>query len=268
MILQADQVTGNQRKQVARFGEGVLPLGKVPSVRQFTSVDQVAVTEQYRVFFLCFNSHLKRSHHIRTVGVVGDFAKAMRFALGTKISVRQVEAIQGGIPRRINLRIHFKQKLFRHHRDNQTVLVQLILLLSNRLPVNFQSEQLHRFAIKTQRFGLPIAIRVQEDLHLRINARCLILQGKPQAYLFDQVGGRFVVFQVDRFGGFIITGHGIFVGKSHGICEQCYRSSDNPKMIAFSGGKRKGISASFSPPFPGNAPHQTPVWYCDCRLPS
>ena len=87
-----DQIGGNQGKEVARFGKGVVPHRVVPTVGQIGRRDQVAVRKQNRVApLLGAQPHAVAGEHIRAVDEGDDAAKPLRFALGKESARRLVE---------------------------------------------------------------------------------------------------------------------------------------------------------------------------------
>ena len=76
------QVAGYQGKQVAGFGERILP-GDLPStVRQRCLMNEVTVGKQIRVTLgIGNNRRFEFGQHVRAVLVVGDFTKTFRLTL-------------------------------------------------------------------------------------------------------------------------------------------------------------------------------------------
>ena len=86
-VAQDVEITGHQRKQVARFREWILPLYPVTTVLQFPFRHTVAVGEQERIFgFIGDNFGGKARQHVRTVQIPGDVAETFRFTLGAQRS--------------------------------------------------------------------------------------------------------------------------------------------------------------------------------------
>ncbi|MNB96576.1 hypothetical protein D3C75_437780 [compost metagenome] len=96
------EIAGHQGKQVARLGEGILPLHEVATAVQLAAVDLVAVGEQIRVFGLVGGDPgAVAGQNVGAVQVIGDAAKALSFTLGAVGIAGLVEPLQrrvgGGI---------------------------------------------------------------------------------------------------------------------------------------------------------------------------
>ena len=92
-IFPADQSARDQREQIARLLERVVPDGEVTAVGQIALVDQIAVGEQHRIrFAIGAQRDGVRRHDVGTVEEVGDLAKALGFALREEVAARDVQS--------------------------------------------------------------------------------------------------------------------------------------------------------------------------------
>src|SRR5215467_5821219 len=88
LILDAGKITSDQCKQVAWFGMRIMPNHKVPSIRKFASLFEIAIRKQYGGFsFVGFDTGRIDGHNVRPVRKVGDTAKAFGLALGAIATV-------------------------------------------------------------------------------------------------------------------------------------------------------------------------------------
>ena len=84
-VAQHVEVACNQRKQVARFRERVLPLYPVTSVFQFALRNAVTVGKQEGIFgFIGNNFGGKTRQHVRAVEIIRNMAETFGFTLGAK----------------------------------------------------------------------------------------------------------------------------------------------------------------------------------------
>mmetsp|Transcript_30617 Transcript_30617/g.51574 ORF Transcript_30617/g.51574 Transcript_30617/m.51574 type:complete len:337 (+) Transcript_30617:1478-2488(+) len=103
-VLDVGQVTGHQRKQVARLDEGILPHRKMLAALQVAGVRQVAVAQEDGVLGLVAgDAGSEGGHHIRAVRIVRDVAEALRLALCAEVAGGLVESVQAGVVDWVNL---------------------------------------------------------------------------------------------------------------------------------------------------------------------
>ena len=83
-----------------------------------------------------------------------------------------------------------------------------VLVLGQVAPVDLQLQQFEVAAVQGEHFrGLGVRIAAQHES--RVHNRVVFSQLKVQSGLVDQVGGRAVVFQVDRRG--LCVSHDVFL---------------------------------------------------------
>ena len=97
------QIARHQRKQIGRLGPRIIPF--CPSL---ALGDRIAVRQQHRQIAL--DPHLETGHHIGSVGVKGDLAKALGLALGAIHAVRHIKPLQRGIAFGRDLDLGFQHK--------------------------------------------------------------------------------------------------------------------------------------------------------------
>ena len=102
------EIAGNQREQIGRLGERVVPLGPVGTALAVARRGAVAVGEQHReARFVGAHSHGVDRQDVGAIGVEADAAEALAFALGAEDPARGVEphqlAVGGGVERDFGL---------------------------------------------------------------------------------------------------------------------------------------------------------------------
>ena len=84
-VLNMRQVACYQGKQIGGLGVRVMPGCAMAAAVQTHLLKKISVTQQYRVAGLIgINGDGKYRHHIRTIQVIGDFAKTVSFTLGAE----------------------------------------------------------------------------------------------------------------------------------------------------------------------------------------
>src|SRR5262245_41502182 len=87
-VLDAGQVTTDQRKEVRRFRMWIVPDREMPSVLHLSAFNEVTIREQDRGFsFIGLDTRRVDGHNIRPVGKISNAAKSLGFALRTIGSV-------------------------------------------------------------------------------------------------------------------------------------------------------------------------------------
>ena len=103
VTLYITQVASHKSEQVARFGDGIVPLRVVPAVGQVAGSARVPVREQDRVTrLLGLDAHGETCHHVGPVGEPGDLAEALRLTLGAEHAPRAVEPLQRSVVLRLD----------------------------------------------------------------------------------------------------------------------------------------------------------------------
>ncbi len=98
LVFVLDEIAGNERKEIARFGKRILPFGEMKTVVQLSGSHQIAVGQQYRALvFRCFNTCRVAGQDVGTIEKVGYPAKPFRFTLGAIDGRRTVQAAQRGV---------------------------------------------------------------------------------------------------------------------------------------------------------------------------
>ncbi len=87
-----DEIARDQREQIARLGEGIVPFGPVAPVFEIALRDRIAVCEQHReARFVGGHPHLVAAEHVGPIGEEGDAAEALGLALGAEHAARSIE---------------------------------------------------------------------------------------------------------------------------------------------------------------------------------
>ena len=183
---QVDQFPRDQRKQIGGLGPGVVPFGKA-----FARVALVAVGQKHRQVAL--DPHGEGGHHVGTVGVIGDLAKALRLALGRIHAVRHVKPLQRGVGGGRDFDLGLPGKGAFGDVAGQAVGGHL---RGDILTVDPGPDQAQLLALKKETAVADGGIR--HEAHPRHDARGLGRQAEGQVHIFDQPGRRGVILQIDR----------------------------------------------------------------------
>ncbi len=128
------EITGHQRKQVAGLGEGILPLHEMAAVAQIAAIYLVAVGEQEGIFgFVGGDAGAVARQNVGAIQIVGNAAKALRFALGTVGITRFVEPFQRGVGGRIQQGDDGHYALGGQIEDGQGALALLVVFAGNAI---------------------------------------------------------------------------------------------------------------------------------------
>ena len=194
-----DQLRCDQREEVRRLGEGILPLRVVAALGQQAFLDQVAVGEQHRAGrAVGFQRDGVARHHVGAVGEAGDAAEALGLTLGEEASVRQVEARQRGV----GARIHPGDDLD-HHAIARNVDVDDAAVLAQplrRQAVHGQRHALERLAPKPE--GAVGGVAVAHAAHAVGDQGGLGVEAEVKVDGLDRPRQRPVVGALDRRGMF------------------------------------------------------------------
>ncbi len=97
-VLARDQVTGDQGKQIAGLGEGIVPFGPVPAPVRLAAGDRVAVRQKDRIGRTVGGQrHAVAAEHVGPVGERRDAPETLGLALGAQQPARRIEAHQLGV---------------------------------------------------------------------------------------------------------------------------------------------------------------------------
>ena len=201
------QIARDQREQIARLGEGVVPFGPVAAVVELTGRHRIAVREQHRVARLaCAHPDAVAAEHVGAVGEEGDAAKAFRLALRAEDAARIVDTHQLSVGLGSDLDLGLDLGAIPGDRHRQQIVLVAVL---DRLAVDGEAEQLQAFAVEHQR-GVRDAIPLYPQ-H-RAYDRPLRVQIELERDLRDQPVGRAIVFAANSGRGY---GRGV-QGVEHG----------------------------------------------------
>ena len=132
-----DQITGNKSEQVGRFFEWIFPFGEMSAFRKITLINEIAVGQENRIFFLVSEKGDRIAcHDVRAVRIVCDFAESFSFALGKEIPVRNIQSHQGCVFIGANKGIYSQRDVVGRIRDSQFTVVQCVIRFFQRATVH------------------------------------------------------------------------------------------------------------------------------------
>ncbi len=208
-ILDTGEVAADQREQVGRLREGIVPDGEMAAAGEVAGFDEIAVGEQHRrVGFVGLDARRVDRQHVRPVEEIGDAAKALGLALGAIGAAGAVEPHQLRIGGRIDQRHDFKTKRpVRRLRDDQAVRRRRVGVCRRGRAIDGQSCEFESVAIEQQRCrrgGLRIGPHVEGRAYScrRRMKRNVEIDG------LDQPIGRAIILQADRAG--LLGAHSVF----------------------------------------------------------
>ena len=152
LIFDVPEMTGDQRKQVAGLGKGIMPARPVPAIVEGAAAGQIAVGEQRRIAALV--GHQGRGEHRHRVGPVekvGDFAETLGLALGAEIAAGLVKPFQRSVVLRADPGDDRQFKRLRRIAQGQVIGVDLIAIGGERCAIQFQRDQFKLLSVQHQR---------------------------------------------------------------------------------------------------------------------
>ena len=162
----------------------------------FAPVDQVAVGQQHRVTRpIGHQGDGKLGQHIWTVRIVGDLAKAFRLALGAKVAAGLVEPFQGEVGLGMNSGAQGQGKGLGRVQQGQGSLIQPVLVLLQRPPVQGQGQQFQFHPIQHQG---PVSGTYHPQAGIHPGA--LLAQVETQFHLLDTIAQGGIVLAMDGLG--------------------------------------------------------------------
>ena len=164
-VLDAAEVAGDQREQVARLLERVLPDGVVAAVGGAALFDQVAVREQHRATAaVSLDPDPVASHDVRAVREVGDAAEALGFTLGAEHVRAAVEAAELGVLLRLDPHLGAQLETLGQAAEAQLLVLQPVGAGAEGAAVEPDAQQLEVLAVQGQ-LGRGGCTRGPLDLH-------------------------------------------------------------------------------------------------------
>jgi hypothetical protein len=185
-LLARDEARRDQREQVARLRERVVPAREVAAVVELAFLDQVAVREQHRIRRLVgADQHRVLGHHVGPVEEEGDAAEALGLALREEAAARGVEAREAGVLlRRAGVAdLERERALGRVVDDEHAVLVAE----RHRFAVGEAARQDDVLAVQAQRRGGHRGVAL--DLHPARDQRLRRVEVEGEVDLLIQNGG-------------------------------------------------------------------------------
>ena len=197
------EITGDQRKQVARFGERILPLYEMTTTIELTTVNLVAVGEQEgELSFVGGNAGAVARQNIWAVQIIGDAAKPFRFTLGAVGIARLVKPFQRGVGGRIQQGDDGQHTFGRQVEQGQTALALLVVVTGNAINGNAFQGQLLTIEYQ-RRIVLAVATNAGDggDLGQRL------LQLEIEVEGVDPVERRLIILAIFGRHGLGVIGH-------------------------------------------------------------
>ena len=192
------QPAADQREQIGRFGERIVPNGKMPrGARHIALRGEIAVGEQHRRFgFVGLDARGVDRHHVGTVEKIGDAAKTLGLALGAIGRAGAVEAHELGVVGRIDDGLDLElERPVRRLRDGEIVSRGDKVLRRQRLAVEQERFQLQLLAVEHERRRRAGAVGL--ELEPGANRRRSRMERNIEIDGFDQPVGRAVILQAD-----------------------------------------------------------------------
>ena len=197
------EITVHQGKQVARLGEGILPLHKVATTFQFAAIDLVSVGEQVGVFGLVgADAGAVAGQDVGPVQVIGYAAKALCLTLGAVGIAGLVEPFQRRVGGGIQISDYGQHTFGRQVEQGQTALP--LLELGEGDTVHADAVQDQSFPIQHQ--GLVVLAAAAQPGDGGHPGQGL-LQLKIEIDAVDPVEGRPVILAILGRHGLGVIGH-------------------------------------------------------------
>ncbi len=201
VVLEPGEIARHQREQIGRLRERIVPDREVAALGQQALLDQVAVAEQHRVLFAVrLDPRAIDRHHVRAVREPGDAPKTLGFALGAENAVREVEALERGVPVGLRPAGDLELEGGRRRLDRQMLVVDGVAVGAKRLAVEAQADQLELLAVQHQRRQAVAGRWIAADGEPRRDLGRGRVEPDVEVHPVHQVVRHPVVLQVDRLG--------------------------------------------------------------------
>ena len=187
-ILKAAQVSCDERKQIGRLGERVVPDRAMAAFAQIGFLDQIAVGEQDRTARpVGIDGDGPHGQDIRAVGIEGDAPESFRLALGAVLARGHVEPFKRGVAGRRNDGFCRQGETFGRLMDCETCLIMGIGIGCQSLPVDGNGFQRQSVTIQMQRASARAVIVVRHHGQFGAHSGCFGLQREMQRECFDPI---------------------------------------------------------------------------------
>ena len=148
-VLQHVELRRHAGEEIGRLGEGVFPRGPVTAVGQIARADRVAVGEQLRKPRLVgFQAAGELRHHVRSVRIVGDAAKALGLALREVPILAAVQTRERGVRVRLDADHGGDARSVSGQREAQALVAERVRGGLKRDAVHRDRDQGHRLAVE------------------------------------------------------------------------------------------------------------------------
>ena len=200
-VAQHAEVTCDQREEIARLLERIVPHREMFAAGKIAVVDQIAVRQQHGIFlFVRFDAGGVDRQIVGTVEEIGDAAEAFGFALRAEDVARFVETGERSVRRRGKFRDDVERETLRHVGDREGRVVFLVTGGRERLSVHCYRHQRQMLAVQDQR---RLRGALPDHFADRGDARLLHIEIEGESDLLDAVVVRAVVLEMNgvRFFG-------------------------------------------------------------------
>ena len=180
------EFTCDQGEEIGRFRPGILPAAGLALIAHRLTIGQ-------GIGQVAMDRHIEGRHDIGAIGVVGDAAKALGLALGAKHAVRHIKARQFSIGAGVYLHFALPDERPIRHSAAQPRLSDH---RGDGRAVDIGRQEGQIFPMQKE-FGAA-AVRVWPEFHRGAHPRGGGVQVKFKRDVIHQIGGRLVIFKVDR----------------------------------------------------------------------
>ena len=195
-VLDRNQVTGNQREQIARFRMRVGPDDAMTTATGVLDLAGIAVRQHHRHARLVGGDRGgKARHHIRPIGEIGNATETLSLALGEVAAVRCIESRQLRVVLRRNARFNLQRRGVRHVGDQQFAIRQHVTIGAEFRAIQHDPDQRHSLAVQRQRRGAVGRGRIAPQRHTRTNLCRRLVEVERQLDGIDQERRRLIIGQ-------------------------------------------------------------------------
>ena len=198
-VLDAGERAAHQREQIGRLGKRIVPDGEMAAgARQVACFGHIAVGEQHRrVGFVGLDAGGVDSHHVGTVGEIGDAAKTFGLALGAIDPTRAIEAHQLRVGGWVDLGLDLEpERPRRRLRDGQAVRGGDVLFCRQGGAVEQKRFEHEPVAVEHER-RRRAAVRARLEPERGTYPRGLGVERNVEFHGLDQPVRRAIILQAD-----------------------------------------------------------------------
>ena len=195
-VLHRNQVTGNQREQIARLRMRIGPDHAVAAIADVLDHTGIPVRQHHRHARLVGGDRGGEAcHHIRPIGEICDATETFSLALGEVAAVRCVEPRQLRVVLRRDTRFDLQRRGVRHVGDQQLAVPQHVPIRTEFRAIQHDPDQRHSLAIQRQRRGAVSRGWIAPQRHARANLRRGLVEVERKIDGIDQERRRPIIGQ-------------------------------------------------------------------------